>query len=166
MTTAYPGSPIISPGFATTLSIFHTALYVGVLYLFPSTRPRKLCTPTDALRQDDPTYIKSRVRAVTFATIFSVVITQLLIMHFANYSFMDAQIAMGLWPRGRIGMATLWGCISEIVKVMALVAWLFMGSLWERFVVRGGWRQEELRRDWNWLRYSWVGWRILVVVCP
>ena len=170
MTTAakaHPDSTIINPSFATTLSIVHTTLYVGVLYLFPSTRPRKVCTPTDALRQDDPTYIRLRIRAVTFATILSVVITQLSIMYLADYSFMETQAAMGLWPRsGVIGIAVAWKCISEMGKVMALVAWLFMGSLWERFVVGGGWRWKELRSDWNWLRYNWVGWRNLVAVCP
>lgn len=166
MTTAAQASATVNPIFATTLCILHTTLYVGVLYLFPSTRPRKLCTPTDALRQDDPTYIRLRIRAVTFATIISVVMTQLLIMYFAGYSFTEAQAAMGLWPRSGVGIAGIWESISEMGKVMALVAWLFLGSLWERFVVRGGAKWEQLKGDWNWLRYTWVGWRNLVAVCP
>ena len=73
---------------------------------------------------------------------------------------------MGLWPRSGVGIAGIWESISEMGKVMALVAWLFLGSLWERFVVRGGAKWEQLKGDWNWLRYTWVGWRNLVAVCP
>lgn len=149
---------LISPTLATTLCILHTVLYVGVLYLSPSTRPRAPINPSDIQRPTDPNYIRLRSRAVTFATIISLLITLCVVKNATGLSWFDAQKEIGLWPR--VG---LWEWLKEVGMAMSLVWWLFMGSLWERFVVGGGWRREELRRDWERVRYSWVGWKNIVV---
>lgn len=149
---------VISPTFATTLCIFHTVLYVGVLYLSPSTRPRAIVNPSDIERPNDPNYIRLRSRAVTFATIVSLLITLCVVKNATGLSWFAAQKEMGLWPK--VG---LWGWLKEVGIVMGLVWWLFMGSLWEKFVVGEGWRWEELRRDWEKVRYTWAGWKNIVV---
>ena len=153
----YPTTPISST-LATTLCILHTGLYVGVLYLFPSTRPRAITKPSDIQRQIDPNYIRLRSRAVTFATIVSLLVTLCVVKNATGLSWFVAQREMGLWPK--VG---LWGWLKEVGMVMGLVWWLFIGSLWERFVVGEGWRWEELRQDWERVRYSWVGWKNIVI---
>lgn len=150
------GDFIITPSMATGFCMFHTILYVGILYLSPSTRPRRPINPSDAYRHEDPNYIRLRIRAVTFATIFSVFVTLGAIKYATGTTLFQAGTLMGLWP-----VNGLWSWAGECGRVLLLVGWLFIGSLWEKFVVSEGWRAEELRSDWQWLN-EWSGWRNLV----
>ncbi|KAF8470202.1 hypothetical protein BDZ91DRAFT_720141 [Kalaharituber pfeilii] len=138
---------LIIPSLATLLSIFHTVLYVGVLYLSPQTRPRRPASYSDYNRQNDPEYIKLRIRAVTVATGISLFVTAAVIRYWN-----EAARWGGIWG---------WETVKEAVKLVTLVGVLFLGTLWERGVVLGGWRWV-VEGEWREMSWSWVVVRTLV----
>lgn len=159
-------SNAISTTQATAVSILLTVLYVGVLYLSPHTRPRKPHIPLDYHWSQDPIYIRLRIRAASWATAVSVVVTVCILgMSIDNdYGWVFVFRNMGLWP---LPMWGGWEAIETSLRVVGLVGWLFIGSLFDKFVVGEGgawsWRLE-LKRDWWRVRHSWVGYKTLIVV--
>lgn len=146
--------PPLPTALATLLSLLHTTLYVGVLYLSPLTRPRP------NLPRDTPAHIRLRVRAVTVATLLSVTITSVLLLSYRKpwNSITDNAGVLGIYEPGPF-------VLLDTLKAIALTAVLFIGPIWKGFEevrVGGegfkGWL-EEFATDMR----SWVGWRNCIV---
>ncbi|KAI5801455.1 hypothetical protein DFH27DRAFT_652855 [Peziza echinospora] len=152
----------IPPLTASLLSILHTTLYVGVLYLSPLTRPKIPKTPNEQLANlhNDPTVIRYRIRAVTFATLISTAITAVVLwLQRPGEGWEGALGRMGIVPDWGMGWEGWRACVGAV----GLVVTLFVGSLWEKVVVGEGWRWEEVRREWEGVWKGWMGWRNLIV---
>lgn len=139
---------------APLLSLLHTTLYVGILYLSPLTRPRP------NLPRDTPSHIRLRIRAVTFATLLSITITSfLLLFNLPSWKSLTHNTGvLGIYEPSP-------SVIVDCIKALLLTGVLFVGPIWKGIEevresgegMKGWW--EEARQDMR----GWVGWRNCVV---
>ncbi|BFZ63405.1 CAAX prenyl protease [Saitoella coloradoensis] len=137
--------PVLTPSQASLLSALHTALYVGILYIHPRSRP----TPT--LSKDSPQIIRLRALSVTVACLISTSLTAI----YAKSRYED------LWHGGLRVLGFGEGTCGDVVRALGLVFVLYIGPLvkwliWEnglRFVPRNV--KENLT--------SWIGWRNYII---
>ncbi len=122
--------PPISTATAVALLVVYTVLYVVPFYLSSLTRP----SPT--LSRDAPSVIRARVASVSLtcavcsAATFLVLTTNGRPGTPTRLSAADAAHTMGYWPVG----------LAEAARALLLTAGLFLGPLFEHFVVESGWR--------------------------
>ncbi|KAI9660295.1 MAG: hypothetical protein M1829_006497 [Trizodia sp. TS-e1964] len=139
-------APALSYQTAAVITILYTLSYVLPFYIFASTRP------SPHLSRDAPSCIQARIRAVTLSSAVCSAATYLLMVRKGLASPWEALHWLGWWPVG----------LREISQAMLLTATLFLGPIFEKGVVEGGWRA--------WLRGggvgetlgSWIGWRNFV----
>lgn len=139
--------PLLSEQTAFLCSILYTALYIAPFYLSPTLR----ATPLSS--RDAPSVIQARVRAVVLTcTACSLLTAALLILH-GHVTPEVLLHLLGLWPAEAVDCA----------KVLALVAVLFVGPLYEILLVDSEWRSISFSGLKATLLDSWIGYRNLVV---
>ena len=135
--------PPIHERTALLCAILFTVLYVAPFYLSKTLRS----SPTNS--RDSPTVIKARVRAVVLTALTSAVITVYVLTVYGHATPRDVLRLFAMWPVHPF----------DCVKILALVAVLFTGPLYELLVVDGAWRHVgpfSLKETiWD----SWIGFR-------
>lgn len=120
-----------------------TIFYIAPFYLSPTLRASPLSS------RDSPAVIRARIRAVGLSCAASTIVTLYIIIHFGHGSTWDVLRLLGIWPID----------LFDIVKVLALVAILFSGPLFESLVVDGEWRSISYHGFKATFFDSWVAWR-------
>ncbi|KAF8539766.1 hypothetical protein BDD12DRAFT_917278 [Trichophaea hybrida] len=131
---------------ATSVCIFYTLLYVGVIYLSPITRPRP------GLNRNSSFVIRARVRAATIVTMLCVLGTSGMLFFWTRKNWWNTLSFMGfayITPQSAL----------DIIRVLLLTSVLFAGPFLERLlsgviageggIVSGG--------------VNWVDWRNYVI---
>jgi prenyl protein peptidase len=103
--------------------------------------------------RDAPTVIKARVRAVGLTCLVCVVVTVYVLAIYGRARPADVSRLLGLWPVDPI----------DILKVLALVAVLFVGPLYESIIVDGDWREWTFSSFKEGIFDNWIGYRNLIV---
>lgn len=116
--------PPITTTTAISLLVFYTLLYVIPFYLSPRTRP------SPSLSRDAPSVIRARITSVSLTCAIASLVTFLVLAKEGHLTNVQVAHVMGYWPLG----------LEETVRVVVLTAILFMGPLFEYFVVERGWR--------------------------
>ncbi|KAI4200635.1 MAG: hypothetical protein LQ350_003775 [Teloschistes chrysophthalmus] len=135
--------PPLSVGFAGTLSVAYTVLYVLPFYLSATTRP----SPT--LSRDAPSVIRARIRFVSISVTLATIATIYVLAARANASHLDILRLLGWYPISLV----------DVAKSLLLTAILFAAPILEKAVIESRWK--------DWLRgqtlheslSSWIGWR-------
>ncbi|KAL9116348.1 MAG: hypothetical protein Q9187_007129 [Circinaria calcarea] len=135
--------PVLSTRSAAGLSIIFTLLYVLPFYLSPITRP----SPT--LSRDAPSVIRARIRFVTIACAISTLVTIRTISIYARVPLTEIFRLLGWYPIS----------IFDIARCLLLTALLFLGPLFEKGIVEGGWREWIRGRALYNSLSNWIGWR-------
>ncbi|KAK5730443.1 CAAX prenyl protease [Elasticomyces elasticus] len=142
-----PVPPPISSQTALLCAILFTVIYVAPFYLSATLRS----TPLQS--RDAPAVIRARVRAVGLSCLVSTVITVYVLAIHGQATPPDVARLLGLWPIDPL----------DIAKVLGLVAVLFVGQLYETFIVDSAWRQVSVSSLKSGLFDNWIGYRNIVV---
>jgi prenyl protein peptidase len=158
MRTTYPGTlllttltailPPITTFTAAALLVGYTFVYVLPFYLSSTTRPSR------DLSRDAPSVIRARIRAVSLACIVCSASTFVILTSKGSATTADALHSMGYWPLG----------LPEAAKALLLTAILFVGPLFEAFVVQECWRDWLKLQPIHDLLGEWTTWRNVVAV--
>ncbi|KAF2097317.1 hypothetical protein NA57DRAFT_57908 [Rhizodiscina lignyota] len=141
-----PTGPAISFQTACILSIVFNVLYVAPIYLSPTARPSPVA------KRDAPSVIRARIRAITISCVISTLVTYYVVAVYGKNDFKATIALLGWYPIH----------LTDVARVLLLVAILFAGPLFETGIVEGGWR--------GWIKgegaievlSSWTGWRNFV----
>lgn len=139
--------PVISERTALLISICFTLAYIAPFYLSPTLR----ATPLNS--RDAPSVIQARVRAVILTCICCTAATVSVLIECGHLPVLDILRLTGIWPARPV----------DIARVLALVAVLFIGPLFESFIVDGDWRLITPASIGEGLWTSWTSYRNLVV---
>ncbi|POS71779.1 CaaX protease [Diaporthe helianthi] len=138
--------PPVSTSTAVLLLALYTVLYVAPFYLSPKTRP------SPALSRDAPHVIRARIASVTLTCVLTSLTTLAVLTRAGGHGLGTALHELGYWPVG----------LGESLKALLLTALLFLGPLFEYFVVEAGWRDwlalEPVDHVWR----EMTAWRNLV----
>ncbi|KAK0802470.1 CAAX prenyl protease [Friedmanniomyces endolithicus] len=137
----------ITPQTALLCAALYTLVYVAPFYLSPTLRS----TPLQS--RDAPAVIRARVRAVALSCLFSTVVTIYVLTIHGQASPRDIARLLGFWPIDPV----------DVARVLALVAILFAGPLYETFIVNSAWRQLSIANLKAGLFDNWIGYRNLLV---
>lgn len=140
-------TPPITERTALLCAIVYTVLYVAPFYLSSTLRS----TPLQS--RDAPAVIRARVRAVTLTCVTCTVIAVSVLVGLGSATPQDVLRLLGVWPIDLV----------DIVKVLSLVAVLFVGPLYENVVVDGDWRGWSFSGFKEGIYDSWTGYRNLLV---
>lgn len=116
--------PLITERTAILCGLLFTAIFVAPFYLSSTLRTSSLQS------RDAPTIIKARMRAVGLSCIVSTVVAVSVLVTAGHATPRDVLRLFAVWPVN----------VIDCFKVMALVAVLFVGPLYEHFIVDGAWR--------------------------
>ena len=122
-------------------------IYIAPFYLSATLRTSSLNS------RDSPAVIKARVRAVGLSCVVCTVITVYILAIKGHATPGDVLRMFGVWPISPL----------DIARVLALVALLFVGPLYESFVIDGDWRSWTISNIKEGLSANWVGYRNLVI---
>lgn len=128
--------------------MIYTLVYVLPFYFSSTTRPSR------TLSRDAPSVIRARVTSVTLTCLVCSVITFLLLTSKGHATNADAIHSLGYWPVG----------LAETARSLLLTAILFIGPLFEHFVVHSGWRDWLALQPVSELFNEWVTWRNIIAV--
>ena len=143
--------PVLSPAAAGAACLVYSLLYVGVIYLSPTTRPRP------GLNRNYPPVIQARVRGAIVVTMVCTLATSALVFFKTRNGWWDTLSSMGL---AHIAPRT----VLDILRVLLLTAILFVGPLGERLVLRvvtGEDADDDVVLSG---RLDWIRWRNYVAV--
>ena len=140
--TVSPVAGTITPTLSVLLSLLYTALYVGIIYLSPVTRPRA------GLSRNNPFVIRTRIRGVTIVTLACVLLSSLVVYARTDNSWLQTLAALGLAHPTP----------AAALRAVALTAVLFTGPLLEKAVDWDG------IDGWEGGRLTIIGWRNYIVV--
>lgn len=143
--------PVLSPVAATAACLAYSLLYVGVIYLSPTTRPRP------GLNRNSPLVIQARVRGAIVTTMVCTLATSVLVFFKTRSGWWDTLSSMGL---AHIAPRT----VTDILRTLLLTAVLFAGPLAERLVLRivtGEDPDDDVVQSG---RLDWIRWRNYVAV--
>ncbi|KAF1814433.1 hypothetical protein P152DRAFT_456686 [Eremomyces bilateralis CBS 781.70] len=139
--------PALSANAVVALSVTYVLLFVVPFYLDKNTRP------SATLTRDAPSVIRARLRAVSIASVTTVVITLYILSVYGKYGFGESLHHLGLWPVG----------LHDIAKVLLLCMILFVGPLFESYYVESSWRELISGSAWRDRMDSLIWWRNIVV---
>ncbi|KAK3944713.1 hypothetical protein QBC46DRAFT_374137 [Diplogelasinospora grovesii] len=141
--------PPITTRTAILLLSLYALIYFLPFYLSSQTRP----SPT--LTRDAPSAIRARVRSVTISCIICCTSTYLILSRTAHASIYDTLHFMGVYPPA----------LLSSTSSLLLTALLFLGPLFEYFVVEAGWRDWTSSPSFGPLREvlsEWTSWRNII----
>ncbi|KAI1866056.1 hypothetical protein JX265_007085 [Neoarthrinium moseri] len=141
-----PKPPPITTGTASALLVIYTLVYVLPFYLSSTTRPSR------TLSRDAPSVIRARITSVTLTCVFCSVSTFVILTSQGHATRPDALRSMGYWPVG----------LAEAARSLLLTAILFVGPLYETFIVHGAWRDWLSLQPVSELFNEWTTWRNIV----
>lgn len=128
--------------------MIYTLVYVLPFYLSSTTRPSK------TLSRDAPSVIKARITSVTLSCVLCSVSTLVILTSQGRATKAEGLHSMGYWPVG----------LAETFRTLLLTAILFVGPLYETFVVYGAWRSWLSLQPVTELFNEWTTWRNIVAV--
>jgi prenyl protein peptidase len=146
---------IISVKKAVLLSVIHTLLYVGVLYV------REASRPSATRNKDFPSVIKSRAAGVCIALILSVFGNRYIIEQARQAGqrtgIREWDTILGGWGEWKLD-------VHQTLHAWGLTALLFFGPLVESLWIEEGWR--DFRNGVVNAMTSLIGWRNYIIVRP
>lgn len=132
----------------STRKVLYTLFYVLPFYLSSTTRPSR------TLSRDAPSVIRARITSVSLTCVLCSVATFVIITSHGQATNADALHSMGYWPIG----------LAESAKALLLTAILFVGPLYETFIVYGAWRDWMSLQPITELFNEWTTWRNIIAV--
>ena len=139
--------PLISPRAALFCAFMFTAFYVAPFYLSPTLRSVSIAS------RDSPSVIRARVRSVTLTCIACAVVNVYILAVIGHATPRDVLSLWGVWPINFV----------DILKLLGLVAVLFVGPLFKTLVAEGEWRNVTPSTIKTELFDSWIGYRNIIV---
>ncbi|EME48288.1 hypothetical protein DOTSEDRAFT_42514 [Dothistroma septosporum NZE10] len=121
--------PLISERTALLCAVLFTVLYIAPFYLSKTLRT------TPLVSRDSPTVIRARVRAVGLSCLASTVIAVYVLLIYGHATPRDVFRLFAIWPVD----------LADCLKVLALVAVLFVGPLYETLLIDNAWRSFSLK---------------------
>ncbi|EME85776.1 uncharacterized protein MYCFIDRAFT_88452 [Pseudocercospora fijiensis CIRAD86] len=119
------GSPLISETTAVLFGLLFTLIFIAPFYLSPTLRTSSLQS------RDAPTVIKARIRAVALSCLASTLVAVYVLVVYGHATARDVFRLLAVWPVNLV----------DCLRVLALVAVLFVAPLYETVIVDRGWRE-------------------------
>ncbi|TLD23362.1 hypothetical protein PspLS_07224 [Pyricularia sp. CBS 133598] len=138
--------PPITTRTAVFLLILYTFVYVVPFYVSSRTRP------SAQLSRDAPSVIRARITSVLISCLICSLATFYVVTKDGQITPLGALRMMGYWPVGFV----------ETAQSLALTMLLFLGPLFEYFVVERGWREWIALTPVYELFGEWTMWRNIV----
>lgn len=139
--------PLISPRAALLCAFLFTAFYVAPFYLSPTLRSVSIAS------RDSPSVIRARVRSVTLACVACALVNVYILAVLGHATPRDVLRLWGVWPIA----------LADTLKLVGLVAVLFVGPLFKSLVAEGEWRSITPSTIKSELIDSWTGYRNIIV---